>query len=78
MKVTAEQIKALRAVLATLPPREEKIVRMRFGIGRDGPMEEADIAQALGISEVHVGAALQNALARIQDRGAKVLDGRKP
>ncbi len=56
----------VRKVLATLPPRDELIMRMHFGIGQSAPMSEAEIAAAKGFKEEDVRAAIDRGLRHVR------------
>jgi RNA polymerase sigma-B factor len=53
-----EDREALRPLLATLPPREQKIIAMRFF----GNLTQSQIAAQLGISQMHVSRLLSHSL----------------
>jgi len=58
----------VRRLLAALPPREQRIVRMRFGIdSEDYAVKE--VAQVLGISEAEVRAVEGKFLGRFRQTG---------
>lgn len=53
---------ALRPLLAALPERERRIIAMRFVEGRT----QTEIAEALGISQMHVSRLLAKSLAQLR------------
>lgn len=60
----------IRAVLGTLPPRTEKIIRLRFGIGE--PHEEVtlqDIAHSVGLTKMGVRLVQNKGLERLRKKG---------
>ena len=57
-----EQREALRPLLATLAPREQKIIAMRFY----GNLTQSQIAAELGISQMHVSRLLAQSLATLR------------
>lgn len=61
-------------VLATLTPREEKMLRMRFGIGVEAEKTEAEIAKEFDIPTQMVSRNISNALRKLrQPSRAKML-----
>lgn len=44
----------LRTALSKLPPREQKIMTMRFGLDGDEEMTQKDVADILGISQSYI------------------------
>lgn len=61
----------VRKVLATLPPIQEMVVRMHFGIGHD-KMSVDVIAKKLGRTEAEVRALLEAGLAHVRAQGAYI------
>ncbi len=61
-----EKRETIERALKGLSPREEKIVRMRFGIGRDTPATLEEIGQALGLSRERVRQIEASALRKVQ------------
>ena len=49
-----EERELLKNSLAKLPQREQKIMRMRFGLGGGEEMTQKDVADALGISQSYI------------------------
>ncbi|MCX6715310.1 MAG: hypothetical protein NTX72_05880 [Candidatus Uhrbacteria bacterium] len=47
-------IEALRRVLARLSPREEKVIRMRFGVGEQAIYSHAEIATQFGVDQQEI------------------------
>jgi len=74
-----ERQETIERVLKGLSPREEKILRMRFGVGRDAPSTLEEIGQALGLSRERVrqieAAALRKVLATRRGRKLRELHG---
>ena len=58
-----ENREALRPLLAKLPPREQKIIAMRF----HGNLTQSQIATQLGISQMHVSRLLAGALRTLRE-----------
>lgn len=61
-----ERVDKVESALKSLTPREEKILRMRFGIGWDLPLTLEEIGQALGLSRERVRQIESLALRKIQ------------
>ena len=47
-------IEALRRVLARLSPREEKVIRMRFGVGEQPVYSHEEIAAQFGVDQQEI------------------------
>jgi RNA polymerase sigma-B factor len=60
-----ELSEALRGTLAALPPRERLILRLRF----ERDLTQAEIAAAVGISQMHVSRLLRRSLDRLSVAG---------
>ncbi len=58
-------LEEIEDTLKSLTPKEEKIIRMRFGIGENGPFTLEEIGQDFGISRERVR--------QIVDKGLKKL-----
>ncbi len=54
----------LDAAIATLPPREQEIIALKFGNG----LTNREIAPILGLSETNVGTIVYRAVRKIRDR----------
>jgi RNA polymerase primary sigma factor len=66
--------KLMRKVLATLPPREEQILRMRFGIGQtDCSLEE--VGKVFAVSRERIRQIEEKALRKLRQPGARNLEG---
>ena len=61
-----ELSEALQGTLSALPDRERLILRLRF----ERDMTQAEIAGALGISQMHVSRLLRRSLGRLSAAGA--------
>ncbi len=55
-----------KRVLATLTPREEAILRMRFGIGESDPAKE-EVGQDFEVTRARIREIEEKALARLRD-----------
>ncbi len=55
------------AVLARLSPKEEKVIRMRFGIGCDDEHTLEDIGRAFGLTRERIRQIEANALEGLRD-----------
>jgi RNA polymerase sigma-B factor len=59
-----EQRASLEPALAALPDREREILRMRFEEG----LTQTQIADKIGISQMHVSRLIRKSLARMRDQ----------
>ncbi len=60
--VRSEELGRLRAAIATLPEREQEIVRLKFGAG----LGNQDIAQIMGLKPGHVAVLVFRALQKLR------------
>ncbi len=60
--VRSEEVRRLRAAIATLPEREQEIVRLKFGAG----LGNTDIAQIMGLQPGHVAVLVFRALQKLR------------
>ena len=66
---------ALEAALATLHPREAKVLRLYFGLGDEGPMSLERIGSGMGVTRERVRQIKQQALGRLRHASrARVLE----
>lgn len=65
-----ETEEAVRSTLSSLPPREEKVLRMRFGVGEAGASSLSEVGERLGISRERVRQIERTALRRLR-QGAR-------
>jgi RNA polymerase primary sigma factor len=56
-------------LLAGLSPREEKILRLRFGIGEDGEYTLEEIGRQFGLSRERIRQIEAKAIERLRDPG---------
>jgi RNA polymerase primary sigma factor len=56
----------IKSVLATLSPREEKIIRLRFGIGEDGEYTLEEIGKRFNVSRERIRQIEKKALNRLR------------
>jgi RNA polymerase primary sigma factor len=59
----------IRKLLAGLSPREEKILRLRFGIGEDGEYTLEEIGRQFGLSRERIRQIEAKAIERLRDPG---------
>jgi len=60
-------IRQIRKLLSGLSPREEKILRLRFGIGEDGECTLEEIGRQFGLSRERIRQIEAKALERLRD-----------
>ena len=60
-------VEQIRKLLAGLSPREEKILRLRFGIGQDGECTLEEIGRQFGLSRERIRQIEAKALERLRD-----------
>ena len=60
-------------LLSTLPEKPRAILEMSFGIGYDMPLDDAAIAEKMGLTAERVRQIKLKALASLRERGARVL-----
>ncbi|NDY42056.1 sigma-70 family RNA polymerase sigma factor [Dissulfurirhabdus thermomarina] len=61
-----ELTERIRAILSTLSPREEKIIRLRFGIGEDGEYTLEEIGRRFNVSRERIRQIEKKALNRLR------------
>lgn len=66
-----EDRQILTELVATLPPREQTVVRLRFV----DQLTQTEIAARIGVSQMHVSRLLARSLAQLRERSAGSLDG---
>ncbi len=54
--------KTLKDLVATLPPREKRIISMRYGLSGEAPLVQREVADQLGISRSYVSRIEKKAL----------------
>jgi len=69
-QVTQQELvhKEVREAVDTLPPREKKIVELRFGLAGERPYTLEEIGREFGISRERVRQLQNVALARLRQR----------
>ena len=65
MEEDAEK-QSLSAALGRLPSREQRIMRMRFGLGGQREMTQKEVADELGISQSYISRLEKRILSRLQ------------
>lgn len=66
-----ELVERVKAILATLNPREEKIIRLRFGIGEDGEYTLEEIGKRFNVSRERIRQIEKKALNRLRHSSRK-------
>ena len=61
-----ELTERIKSILATLSPREEKIIRLRFGIGEDGEYTLEEIGKRFNVSRERIRQIEKKALNRLR------------
>lgn len=56
----------LRRMVETLPPRESRLLTLRYGLGGRPPQTQQEVARQLGISRSYVSRIEKRALNRLQ------------
>ncbi len=68
-KIKSEQLR--RYIGEVLSPREQTIVRLRYGLGGSEPLTQREVAQKLGISRSYVSRIEKKALSALYHRFSK-------
>jgi len=66
-----ELTERIRGILTTLSPREEKIIRLRFGIGEDGEYTLEEIGKRFHVSRERIRQIEKKALNRLRHSSRK-------
>ncbi|MDD3554032.1 MAG: sigma-70 family RNA polymerase sigma factor [Deltaproteobacteria bacterium] len=66
-----ELVERVKAILSTLNPREEKIIRLRFGIGEDGEYTLEEIGKRFNVSRERIRQIEKKALNRLRHSSRK-------
>jgi RNA polymerase primary sigma factor len=61
-----ELTERIKGILATLSPREEKIIRLRFGIGEDSEYTLEEIGKRFNVSRERIRQIEKKALNRLR------------
>jgi RNA polymerase sigma factor (sigma-70 family) len=64
--LAAEDRERVRKAIRLLPPRWRQVVRLRFGVGGEGPMTLQQVGDRLGCTRENVRQTEQKALARLR------------
>ena len=67
LDIKTKSAKALRIINQELNEREKEIIMMRYGIGRQRPITQREIAKKLGISRSYVSRIEKGALEKIHE-----------
>ena len=62
----------LRGALAKLAPREQQIMRMRFGLGREKEKTQKEVADILGISQSYISRLEKRIIGRLKKEIVKM------
>jgi RNA polymerase primary sigma factor len=65
-ELTSSQKETLKAVLRILPPRDQAVLSMRFGLDDDQPLTQEQVGMYFNISRTRVGQIEARALRRLQ------------
>ncbi len=65
-----DALASLQALVGTLPPREQRVLALRYGLGGRAPLTQQQVAARLGISRSYVS--------RIEKRALETLASRWP
>lgn len=67
LDVKIKSAKALKIIQNSLTDREKEIIMLRYGIGRERPVTQREIASRLGISRSYVSRIEKGALEKINE-----------
>jgi RNA polymerase sigma factor (sigma-70 family) len=70
----ADARRDVEKLLETLPPREARVLRLRYGIGGGEPMQLGEIARELDLSPSGASLLARRAIARLRPRQRSKLD----
>ncbi|MBK9968272.1 MAG: sigma-70 family RNA polymerase sigma factor [Holophagales bacterium] len=70
----ADARRDVEKLLETLPPREARVLRLRYGIGGGEPMQLQEIARKLDLSPSGASLLARRAIARLRPRQRSKLD----
>ena len=56
----------LKAALTKLAPREQEIMRMRFGLGKEKEKTQKEVADILGISQSYISRLEKRIIGRLR------------
>lgn len=68
-KIKSEQLR--RYISDVLSPREQRIIRLRYGLNGDEPLTQREVAQRLGISRSYVSRIEKKALSALYRKFCK-------
>ncbi len=63
----------LKNALSSLPEKEQTIIKMRFGIGRDCELTQKDVADILGISQSYISRLEKRIITRLRSEISRLL-----
>jgi len=61
-----EQVREIDRILSTLTPREQTVMRMRFGIGQDEPFTLEQVGQQLSVTRERIRQIEAKALKKLK------------
>jgi Sigma-70, region 4 len=70
-------LQQISSLLRRLPPRQEKVIRLRFGLGCRRAHSAAEVAEQFGVSAQVMGGLLRAALRRLAEYGVTPSDLRQ-
>jgi RNA polymerase primary sigma factor len=65
--LAADEVRAVLGLLARMDPREAAVLRLRFGLGREGPLTLEQIGARLGLTRERVRQIEQQALGKLRE-----------
>ena len=63
-----EEREVIRQAISSLPEREQEIICLRFGFGRDRELTQKEVADRLGISQSYISRLDKKIIAKLRDQ----------